>query len=106
MDTILQGTTPYLVIDFADTGLDVADFDAAELTVTSGSEKRTYDLDDMDVDAVENTLTYHFSEGDTLALSATAAVFWQIYVKVDDEVFGTRPEQVKIFTKMKGEAMS
>lgn len=106
MDTILQGTTPYLVIDFAETGLAVTDFTAAELTVKSGTEKRTYALDAMDVDGAENTLTYHFSEEDTLAFSATAAVYWQIYVKVDDEVFGTKEEQVKIFPKSKGAVMS
>ncbi len=105
METLLQGTTPYLVIDFTDTGLDVSDFSAAELTLKSNITKRTYGLSAMIADAQANTLTYHFTEADTLALTATAPVYWQIYVKVGVEIFGTEAEQVQIFKKEKGAAM-
>ena len=101
MENLLQGTTPYLVIDFAETGLDVSDFSAAELTLKTNINKRTYDLSAMVVDSEENTLTYHFSEADTLALSATAPAYWQIYVKVGAEIFGTEAEQLKILKKEK-----
>lgn len=106
MDNLLQGTTPYLVIDFTDTGLDVSDFSAAELTLKTNINKRTYDLSKMSLDSEENTLTYHFSEADTLALSATAPAYWQIYVKVGAEIFGTESEQLKILKKEKGAAMA
>lgn len=106
MENLLQGTTPYLVIDFAETGLDVSDFSAAELTLKTNINKRTYDLSAMVVDSEENTLTYHFSEADTLALSATAPAYWQIYVKVGAEIFGTEAEQLKILKKEKGAAMA
>lgn len=106
MDNLLQGTTPYLVIDFTDTGLDVSDFSAAELTLKTNISKRTYDLSAMVVDSEANTLTYHFTETDTLALSATAPAYWQIYVKVGVEIFGTESEQLKILKKEKGAAMA
>ncbi len=105
MASLLQGTTPYLVIDFTDTGLNVSDFSAAELTLKSGTGKRTYALPAMIVDSEANTLTYHFTETDTLVLSTTAAVNWQIYVKVGAEIFGTAAEQVQIFKKEKGAVM-
>lgn len=105
MENLLQGTTPYLVIDFTDTGLDVSDLTAAELTLKSGFTKLTYALPSMTVDTSANTLTYHFTENDTLTLSTTAAVTWQVFVKFGGEIYGTEAERVNIFRKEKEEAM-
>ena len=105
MEKLLQGTTPYLTISFEDTGLDVSDFSEAELTLKSGTAKVTKELSAMSVDTENNTLAYHFTETDTLSLSTTAAVYWQIYVKIGAEIFGTRAERVRIFDKIKGTVM-
>lgn len=106
MDELLQGTTPYLLMGFDGTGLDVADITAAELTIASGRQKFTKALADMTADTSENTLSYHFTESETLLLSTTAAVSWQLFVSVDGEIYGTKAERLAIFEKKKGEAMA
>lgn len=106
MNNLLQGTTPYLTISFADTGLDVGSITAAELTFESGIHRSTKALTDMIVNTTDNTLTYHFTEADTLALSTTAAVYWQIFARADGEVYGTKAERLDISRKIKGTVMA
>ena len=79
---ILQGTTPLFVIPFDGTGISVSNFDKAELTLTQKGKKTTHYLDEMIADPEENTLAYHFSEEETLALQKNEAMLWQIYVKI------------------------
>lgn len=106
MNAMLQGTTPKLTFDFTNAGITVGDLDAAELTVTSKAVKITKTLSQMTVDTANNKLSYTFTEGETLQLSDTADAWYQLYVKVDAEIYGTKKTPVNIFQKIKGEAMA
>ena len=106
MNSILQGTTPTLSFDFADAGFTVGDIDAAELTISSLATKITHPLTDMTVDSANNKLSYSFTEAETLQLSATGDAWYQLYVRVDSEIYGTRKTPCNVFQKIKGEAMA
>lgn len=102
---ILQGTTPLFVIPFKGTGISVSDFDKAELTLTQKGQKVTHYLNEMLADPEENTLSYHFSEAETLALAKSEAMQWQIYVQIGSEVYGTDSERIMVKGKDKGAVM-
>ena len=102
---ILQGTTPLFVIPFEGTGISVSDFDKAELTLTQKGQKTTHYLGEMIADPEENTLSYHFSETETLALQKNESMMWQIFVKIGSEVYGTDSAKISIKGKDKGAVM-
>lgn len=102
---ILQGTTPLFVIPFEGTGISVSDFDKAELTLTQKGQKTTHYLGEMIADPEENTLSYHFSETETLALQKNESMMWQIFVKIGSEVYGTDSDKISIKGKDKGAVM-
>ena len=79
---ILQGTTPLFVIPFEGTGISVSDFDKAELTLTQKGQKVTHYLNEMLADPEENTLSYHFSEAETLALQKNESMMWQLQSRI------------------------
>lgn len=102
---ILQGTTPLFVIPFDGTGISVSNFDEAELTLTQKGQKVTHYLNEMIADTEENTLSYHFTETETLALQKGEAMSWQIYVKIGTEVYGTDSARITVKGKDKGAVM-
>lgn len=102
---ILQGTTPLFVIPFDGTGISVSDFDKAELTLTQKGQKTTHYLNEMIADPDENTLSYHFTEEETLALAKNEAMMWQIFVKIGSEVYGTDSARISVKGKDKGAVM-
>lgn len=102
---ILQGTTPLFVIPFQDTGISVADFDKAELTLTQKGQKVTHYLNEMIADSEENTLSYHFTEAETLALQKNEPMLWQIYVNIGSEIYGTDSARISVKGKDKGAVM-
>ena len=102
---ILQGTTPLFVIPFKDTGISVSNFDKAELTLTQKGQKTTHYLNEMIADSDENTLSYHFTEEETLALAKNEAMMWQIFVKIGSEVYGTDSAKISVKGKDKGAVM-
>lgn len=102
---ILQGTTPLFVIPFQDTGISVADFDKAELTLTQKNQKVTHYLNEMIADPEENTLSYHFTEDETLALQKNEPMLWQIYVNIGSEIYGTDSARISVKGKDKGAVM-
>ena len=106
MNQILQGTTPTINFDFSDSGISVGDITAAELTVVSKATKITHALSDLSVDSVNGTISYTFTEAETLALDFNSNAFYQLYVEADGVIFGTKKAPVDIFQKIKGEAMA
>lgn len=102
---ILQGTTPLFIIPFQETGISVSDFDKAELTLTQKGQKVTHYLNEMIADPDENTLSYHFTEEETLALAKNEAMMWQIFVKIGSEVYGTDSAKISVKGKDKGAVM-
>ena len=59
----------------------------------------------MIADPEENTLSYHFSETETLALQKNESMMWQIFVKIGSEVYGTDSAKISIKGKDKGAVM-
>lgn len=106
MNAMLQGTTPKLSFDFTNAGFTVGDLDAAELTITSKAVKITKTLSQMTVDTANNKLSYGFTEDETLRLSDTSDAWYQLYVKVDIEIYGTKKKPIDILKDIKGEAMA
>lgn len=106
MNAMLQGTTPKLTFDFTNAGITVGDLDAAELTITSKAVKITKTLSQMTVDTANNKLSYGFAEDETLRLSDTSDAWYQLYVKVDSEIYGTKKKPIDILKDIKGEAMA
>ena len=102
---VLQGTTPILRMNFADTGLSVANFDAAELTLKSRTKIVTKTLSDMTADTTNNKLSYHFTEDETLAFPYGSALTWQLFVRVGSERYGTQEATISIDKKTKGAKM-
>lgn len=103
--TILQGTTPVLTIPFEGTNLNVANFDAAELTLKSRTKVVTKTITDMTADTTNNKLSYHFTEAETLAFPYDSQVTWQLFVRIGSEKYGTKEAVFSIERKTKGAAM-
>lgn len=102
---ILQGTTPVLVIPFEGTDLNVANFDAAELTLKSRTKIVTKTLNQMSVDAENNKISYHFTEDETLAFPYGSTLTWQLFIRVGAERYGTKEATITIDKKTKGAKM-
>lgn len=103
MKSILQGTTPSITFHFANSGLSVSDIDEAELTITSKGEAITHTLNEMAV--AGNDLTYHFTEDETLRLNDVTNAYYQLYVKIGGEIYGTIKALCNVHTDIKGRAM-
>lgn len=73
MNGILQGTTPKLVITIPDT-CPLSSVTDIELTMAHKCEKVIYGLADVTIDTEENTVTYAFTEAQTLALDPKVTV--------------------------------
>lgn len=106
MNNMLQGTTPTIVFNFANSGLNVSDIDKAELTVLSRTYKLTKNLAAMTADTVNNKLSYHFTEAETLALNSVSNAYYQLYVEIDGEIYGTQKALCGVFEDIKGGAMT
>ena len=106
MNEILQGTTPSIRYPFKKTDLDVTTVTAVELTLEHKGTKTIHGLSDVSVDAEANTITYHFTQAETLALDPFEYLHYQIRCKVTDgNVVGTRKECVKIADLMSEETL-
>ena len=101
---ILDGTTQQLVIKVPAT-VPVANITGIELTFTHKGEKTVYYQDSVTTDAEANTITYNFTEAETLALDPTAGLVWQIRMKSPSGSVGTKPKRIEVITLLSGEAM-
>lgn len=106
MNSVLQGTTPKLTFNLENATFTVSQITGAELTITSKIYSVTHDLSDMVVDSANNRLSYTFTEDETLNLNKDYATYYQLYVKVGSEIYGTIKTPVNVFQKIKGEAMA
>lgn len=64
MSTIMQGTTPSLIIKFNQSDLQVSDITAVELYIKNTCID-TYELADLVIDTTENSITKVFTEDET-----------------------------------------
>lgn len=104
MNGILQGTTPSLVITIPEE-IPVSTITAAELTLRQTGAVTILHLEDLVVDAEENTLAKEFTEEETLALNPVAPLSWQLRIKTADGIFGTPQSRISILDLMSQEVL-
>lgn len=106
MDTIVRGTTPSLIIDFSGiTDFAVSEITEVALTVKQRTRMDIYGLSDLVAD--ESTLTYHWTQEQTLAMRAGGYISIDMHVLVNGERYKVRgiPEQIKIENTEHNEVM-
>lgn len=92
MDSILQGTTPTLMIAIDPTDFSVGDIVALELAVKQKNNITLYGLSDVTVDPVANTISYTFTQAETLAFVPGVWVTAQLRVCfADGNICGSEP---------------
>jgi len=92
MDSILQGTTPTLTIPINPTDFSVSDIVALELAVKQKNNIALYGLSDVRVDPDANTISYTFTEAETLAFVSGVWVTVQLRVGfADGNICGSEP---------------
>ncbi len=106
MTQLLQGTTPKITFDLSNTGFTVSQITAAELTVESREYKLTLTLSDMTTDTANNKLSYQFTEVQTLKLNDNTTAYYQLYIKVGTEIYGTKKARCTVFEDIKGSVMT
>lgn len=96
MSAILQGTTPTLTITIPDE-IPVANITALELAFKHGGTTNLLHLSDVVVDGEENTVSYTFSEEETLALNPAFPIIWQLRIQTADGIFGTTQARIGVY---------
>lgn len=97
MAEILQGTTPSLEIQIAESDFSVEDVTKLELTIANGSSVAIHDLTEVAVDAYENSFTYSFSQAETLALKANDMLWYQLRFGFQDgSIVGTKKASLRV----------
>ena len=90
MKSILQGTTPTLTLEFEPADLSVANIVGLEFAIKQQQTVTVYGLSDVTLDAEENTISYTFSEEETLAFVPDILLFVQARVILSDgNIVGT-----------------
>ena len=92
MDSILQGTTPTLTIAIDPTDFSVGDIVALELAVKQKTNVTLYGLSDVTVDPDANTISYTFTQAETLAF--VPGVWLTVQLRVcfaDGNICGSEP---------------
>lgn len=103
---LVRGTTPSLIVDFSDiTDFTVADITSVALTIISRAGKEEFGLSDMTV--TEDTLSYHWTQEQTLAYAYSDILRLDMHVVANGErykVYGI-PERVRVENTDKNEVM-
>lgn len=95
MNNILQGTTPHLIITVPET-VPLINATNIELTFQHNGKNHIVYMDGVTIDTDENTITYIFSEAETLALNPAKPLYWQLLIKNLDGIVGTLPETIRV----------
>ena len=104
---ILQGTTPTLTITVNAEELLLADVTEIELTFQSGTNITQKFMADLTIDTEANTVSYTFTEEETLALSAESILVWQVRFKLQNgAIVGTVKKSIKVLDLISEEVMS
>lgn len=91
MDSILQGTTPTLTIEIDTEDFSVSDIVGLELAVKQQNTVTRYGLSDVTLDTEENTISYTFSEEETLAFIPDILLFVQArFILSGGNIVGTK----------------
>lgn len=97
MASILQGTTPSLEIKIASTDFSVTDVVELEFVFQNGGVTIKKGLSDVSVDAVANSFTYTFTEAETLSLTPSAVLYYQLRFEfADGSIVGTKKASLRV----------
>lgn len=95
MNDILQGTTPHLIITVPET-VPLVNATGIELTFQHNGKNHIVYADGVTIDTDENTITYVFTEAETLAMIPSKPLYWQLRIKNLDGIVGTLPETIRV----------
>ena len=95
MENIIRGTTPTLIVDFTGV-LDVSTIADAVLTIRTRSGIARKRLSDLTVDISHKTVSYHFSQAETLALTANENIHFQLDVLAAGERYRCLTDSAKV----------
>lgn len=97
MASILQGTTPSITFNISEDDFAVTDVTKLELVLQNGPTILRKGLTDVSVDAEANSITYTFTEAETLALKPQNALNYQLrFAFQDGSIVGTRKASVRV----------
>lgn len=99
---ILQGTTPSLVITCPQDTLQQGS--TIELTLLHKGEKTVLTTTDVTIDG--QVITYRFTETYTLWLDPKEPLYWQLRVKTNGIITGTKKRQVDVIDLIQEEVMA
>ena len=96
MASIMQGTTPALTIYIDMDDISVSDITAVELYVLYGNSCTTYTLDDLTVNAEDNSITKVFSEEETARFTPGKVITVQGRLWFQDGIVGTQKIRIGV----------
>ena len=96
MSAILQGTTPKLEITVPES-VPLDSVTGIELTMKHRGQKMIYGMSDVDVDTEANTITYSFTEAQTMAMDPRQDLIWQLRLKNATGIVGTLPAAIRVY---------
>ena len=105
MKDILQGTTPTLNITLP-VEISVDEITALELTLKQKNDLRILQLADVQVNSETNSISYTFTEAQTLALVPAVPLIWQMRVQTPDGIFGTPQSKINVQNLISQESLS
>lgn len=106
MNSILQGTTPTLTIAVDQDDLLLSDIVELELTFQQVGDPVYKHMPDVTIDTETNTISYHFTQEETLALIPTRLLNWQIRFRMPDgNIIGTTVAQISVSDLISDEVM-
>lgn len=107
MNSILQGTTPTLTIAVDPDDLLLSNIIALELTFQQVGDPVYKYMPDVSIDTEANTISYHFTQEETLALIPTRLLNWQIrFAMSDGNIVGTTVAQISVSDLISDEVMT
>ena len=107
MDNILQGTTPTITISIDPTDFSVSDVIALEFTTKQKNNISVYGLQDVTVDTNANTVSYTFSQAETLAFIPDVLLSVQLrFMFSDGSIVGTNRMNFNIDDLISSEVLS
>lgn len=106
MNSILQGTTPTLTISVDQDDLSLTNITDLELTLEQAGNLTYITMEDCTIDTAANTISYHFTEEETMNLIPTRLLNWQIrFLMPDGNIIGTTIEQIDVCELLSTEVM-
>ena len=105
MENIIRGTTPSLIVDFADiTDFTVTDIDEIALTIKSRTVTEIHKKNDVEIN--DNTLIYHWTQEQTLALRAGERLTIQLDALVGVQRYRCVNERVEVVDTQYAEVLT